>query len=771
MVKMDYMVRIWDQFYTEWKPLSDIVSIKLSKTGGWDVDTGTIVLPGDHRLSEAIQYSRIAPVPITWDMNGERWSGQITEAVRRRSGSEWTWTLTVSSDKKHFHRMLAKSPESLTLIDQQKKPLAEVMERCIIDGSYRTGLPVYLKTETQGPNVEIDISNDDYVAPIFADDVDSSDTYVDVTLLHTEDDWGDGNFKKISPQKTEEWFEAMVKQGWWPTSVFDNRNVRTPYPSISPELPQGWFYGKGNLDFEGKPYKGDDVDIVSWNPFEVNRIKNSRDSSKYYTSSDSRVYGATRTATVRKLTELANTEDQRLIGAFITRWAPGTFTKETLRNTIFAAAKFGKVRLADGRTVFESMVDDVFNYVGGDEWGYAWESGDSWIIADQWDFEALIRKIKAEYDKPKLRTPGILVRYYPGRDRREVVFSSSDGGGLSNWEASIKAPDGASLVMGTQNDQATANTIRDMSDGELQTFGRSRVEIDQLSMPPAAIEAAKLRGDSITVTNDPTNLVHDSRKTVNSFGMNVDLTAVGPFYYRERYMSASGGWNVQMASRMESEWSASQGGTSISLTVSEGTRYVLGDDIQLPDGRNILGWRIGDRVTFVDEGIQISDIINGWEFEDSASGGMKITPLIGKRINQVSPFDTLVDELKRAKKSLDKWATSSVKRLDETELKGIVDHSYGEKFDGWSKGIESNQNDLDKKQQQIGANQQKLVETLVSLRSVVEYLRSFSSGQARVNENIRDFVAGRHPLEWNAFGRSFDVSLPQFPNFYVPDIN
>ena len=100
-------LRLWDNFYSRWKPITEVISGALTHRADLSIDTMQLVLPGDHSLSPVFASTGEVGAPVTVEVNGVFWSGHITKATRSRERSgEELWELEVSSDDKHLHRLV-----------------------------------------------------------------------------------------------------------------------------------------------------------------------------------------------------------------------------------------------------------------------------------------------------------------------------------------------------------------------------------------------------------------------------------------------------------------------------------------------------------------------------------------------------------------------------------------------------------------------------------------------------------------------------------------
>ncbi|PRQ11708.1 hypothetical protein C1Y63_04685 [Corynebacterium sp. 13CS0277] len=230
-------LRVWDTYYARWRPIVDVQSAKFSRHGDMQVDTATITLPGDHNLSPVWAATGRNPAPVTLEVNGQYWTGRVTTAVKAGDAQgRTTWTLTLASDDKHLHRLLAADPGATTSTSGGKDvPLAvhrgllhRVMYEIIYARALAQQLPTYLCLPSgyyaTMPKVEATVSAGDSVAGVLGPILEQSTYYADVRMLLPEHDIP---VTTIPPDPTsgpvlaitgttKAWCAAKRAQGYWP---------------------------------------------------------------------------------------------------------------------------------------------------------------------------------------------------------------------------------------------------------------------------------------------------------------------------------------------------------------------------------------------------------------------------------------------------------------------------------------------------------------------------------------------------------------------------
>ena len=73
----------------------------------------------------------------------------------------------------------------------------------------------------------------------------------------------------------------------------------------------------------------------------------------------------------------------------------------------------------------------------------------------------------------------------------------------------------------------------------------------------------------------------------------------------------------------------------MSLAPGHHQTVVFGDDVILPDGRVVPGWKPGDRVSFVDKDTRVSEVIMGYTLKSSSTSVLEVEPILGREENGV----------------------------------------------------------------------------------------------------------------------------------------
>lgn len=726
-----YDLRIWDQYYSQWWTLAGITSIQLTKNGDFKIDTGTIITPGDHPHSRLFMYARTAPVPVTWECNGEHWTGQIRAAKRRRDGHNFVWELDLESDDKHLHRIQARSPNLQQPTDVTRAPLHTVVRDLIAQGATRTGLPTYLLIETEGDVVEVEARTENTVGDLLQSLTDTADVVTDIRMLlphHTIP--GDGTVSRWVGPAESRWMSAMLADGHWPHAATTTRIQGAQLVGDS-MFPPDYFTARTSVGHLGQSRTARTG--ISWNPFDVRPVLPSDQRNLYYRDGSRRMQnGVTRTATAAELQQLANTEDRQHFGTFVTQWQAGAWAAQRDLGLLEEAAAAGLLQRADGTPVTPAGIPALHAWIGNDA-AWAWQHQGTWVVANRnaWTVESSLRKQNATGSQKQL--PGLLIHMHAGRDRREIVMSTADAGGLDAWEATITAPDGAAIITGMQHDQWVTDL---MASGGISAdaAGGVRAKTSAADLDGGTADAAGERVTDLTVDVLPTATATDSEVAFGSVQAGVDLSVAGAWFHRERYMGLGGSWGPDVASQMESMWAEMQGGTALTLTTAQTRAFTFGADVIREDGTVCPGWRIGDRITFIDDNAQITEIIAGWEFRHAVGEPPRVAPVLGKRINRRTPLDELVDVARAAQERAERNALTPPKRLGNDELVGIIETEYGTKFDTWATGIQSAQSTLSQQQSTLSQQQS-------SLESQQDKLATHALQMNEIGDHIMNLAA------------------------------
>lgn len=681
-------LRIWDTFYSQWRPITPVEEGSVSRRGDFGVDTMSLTLPAPHPLDSLLLASRVIGPPVSFELNGVQWTGRLSEVKKIRQDGAERWVLTAASDDKHLHRLQAKTP--VTAADGghtvRKGKLAEVAEWMIARGVARTGLPVYFCADVEGPEVEITARTEDTIADVLTKPAERQNLFVDVRAL-TPDNVatrglpGTAVIKQFMGELERRWFKKFTAEGAYPHAVPQGRIQAAPTGFDDVVTPPGWFVGNPGVGQLGQARAlAEGQTLVCWNPFEIN--PGSAPSDLYYRDGSERQrVGVTRGATADELAQLASSTARQWFGVFVTHWAAGQWLKHLDTGLLGECAAAGMLVRADGREVRTPQdVQNLDGYIGaGAAW--AWQQGGQWVIANRtdWTRESTARQVTG----PQPPYPGLLVHFFPERDRRQVVFTTAPGGGLEGWEAAITPPDAASLIAGAQWDKwmgalMAGGGLSDRATGGVQ-ISQSAAEVTGASsaLPTAGEAVAKSGGavQRVTAQITPGATTGDSDVSFSTLTAGMDMAIVGPLFYREKYFGiGSGDWSADVATSFEEEWAKMQGSTSMQMTVGSGRNVIFGDDAARPDGTKILGWRVGDRISLIDGETHLTEVISGWECKWSAANPAPVVvPLLGKRSENHTPVDTLVDTVRKIQKATERAQVSPPKVPTQTDVTRVVE--------------------------------------------------------------------------------------------------
>lgn len=669
-----YDLRVWDQYYSQWWPLAPVLSVQISKTGGLGIDQATISVPGDHHLSQVFKEAAARPIPLTWELNGVVWSGQITNPVRSL-GEDGVpvWTLHVESDDKHWHRLLSRDPADTTEPEIKRGPLASHLVDMVTAGAKRTGLPVYLKVdEGGGPTIGVEARIEDSIASLMEGHVEASEIYVDTRMLlpgHPIPGDVSTNVWVMAGSTEQEWISAAYTAGMWPDAAPNPRLVlpaQHPIFNTPPGLARSMWGRYGGTErpknIVGAPATDYYANELYWTPFSSERGDEERTTYRRLVYSE----GA-RTATRRELREHAQKPNYWRIGAFVSEWAAGRWepinSGGITDSERAVAGTSGRLERLDGtKVVTHADQQALDSWIGGGA-AYAWMRSDgTWIVANHAAFTAELQRLESIQEAAAGRqTPAPLMWVHGGRDRRHVVFSAAPGGGVEGWETSVQARDAAAVISGMQMDQWQSKMTLDRTSVKLdaQTVGSSS------SWRGGPVNVSGMREVTSDVSPDVT--VEDSLVAFGRVVGRVDIAQVGPFHYREKFQSISGTSGSDLVVQVHRAWADAQGGTALTLETRGGPVH-FGED---RDGQ--LGWLVGDRVTFVDDmGHQVSEIITGWEFEHQQGELPVMSPVLGREVHRWSPLDRLVDKIVDTEKGLEKARLSPSSSVSQSMVQDTV---------------------------------------------------------------------------------------------------
>ncbi|MBV7292384.1 hypothetical protein [Corynebacterium sp. TAE3-ERU16] len=705
MVDESVDLRVWSPDLVSWTPIQNVVDARFQRRGDMEIDKGEVTV-GTGEQDILWQNVATRPIPVTMTFRGEVWTGQVTNAKKNATQTSGQWQLFISSDDKHLHRMLAQDPD--TAADEQgpglvyKGTLGAAVTDFVTSGAARTGLPVYLIVETDGPDIEVEARPEDTVASLLQEYVDRSDVWAEVRVrLPGEPLPGEGPVLAMGGVRETSELHRTFTDSWWSRGDggSDSRVSVDPRTQLYPAL---YDYGMGAMDIVGRSLP-EERKGIAWQVFadpdysdgmggaaavaaEAGEEPGEGDEAEE--SSEEPVdYGRTAHRVADNADLVAHLRDSRFryFRQFVSEYPPGTWGKS--EGELAAARKAverGKVlRLKHGELEPFTMFD--LNSLHPLDHLFVWRSGQMIVIASRLDFLEESAKRESDLRVMERGVPGIMVWIRPTRDRREVVFSTAPGGGIAEYETTHSAPEAAELIAGTKWDQWVVNQIKAGEDSRLSPEARAGErgtytlgELEGRGSP--AVGAATRRGEGfehMDIDVRRHNTLTDSSTAYSRVAATINPRYAGPFYYREKYASVgSGAWSADTANQLEHQWADIQGSITLSITSAPSLYQPFGRD-EIVDGVRRFGWRIGDRVTITDRGAQLSEVISGWELTFSADQPTMITPLFGRRFDAMTPIDRLVTRVREVQRQAEKDAVAPSVSMSNEELAEIVSKQTG----------------------------------------------------------------------------------------------
>ena len=663
--------RVWDSFMSRWWPLAPWQELSLQGRADWSVDTGSLTLSADHPQLPRLRQCRHVPVPVTFTINGVHWDGYVesVETGQNEDGTQYA-QVNLWSEHKHFHRMLARSTVASAADSSAEtitSHIGELTHRLVSRGAVRTGLPTYVLVESDGDPVEVEVRTEDYVADILDEPLAGSDSFVEVRkLLPGQEVPGVGTARFYTGVMERQWMRYELGKGRWPNAKTNNRIVGDSLAVESPAMPENSWNGDGRIRFGNLASK--DTAGICWIPFET---VVDRPLGYYETVNPADVFVVSR----GEVRDLAGAQAHR--PHFVTEWKSGTFIEGRV-GKLKACAAAGLLRKTNsGKLTYSAAL----SYIGGGA-AYAWKEGVEWVLANPTDFTEDNKRYEAE-GKNQKQTPGTFVWQHQGRDRRGVVFSSAPGGGLRKWSTTETGPDGAMLIGGGQMD---AQTIAALESGVLQPKGTvGTVDADSAAayLPGSAGFPSEV--EKLDIDVQPHATIDGTEVSFSKAGGRVDIAQAGPFFLREKYMNLSSTGGTNPTAEIAREWARSQGTTSMSLAPGHHETVVFGDDIQLPDGRVVPGWKPGDRVSFVDKTTRVSEVIMGYSLKSSANDALSVEPILGREVNGV--LASLERKIKAQEKAGRKALLAPPRKLPKTAIERVADDRFADDSAQWRKDI------------------------------------------------------------------------------------
>nr|DAM58712.1 MAG TPA: MAEBL protein [Caudoviricetes sp.] len=664
--------RVWDAFMSRWWPLAPWQELSLQGRADWSVDTGSLTLSADHPQLPRLRQCRHVPVPVTFTINGVHWDGYVesVETGQNEDGTQYA-QVNLWSEHKHFHRMLARSTVA-SAADSSSETLTshigELTHRLVSRGVVRTGLPTYVLVEADGDPVEVEVRTEDYVADILDEPLAGSDSFVEVRkLLPGQEVPGVGTVRFYTGVMERQWMRHELSKGRWPNAKTNPRIFGDSLAIESPAMPENSWNGDGRIRFG--ELTAEDTAGICWIPFET---VVDRPLGYYETVDSADVFVVSR----GEIQDLAGAQAHR--PHFVTEWKSGTFTEGRV-GKLKECAEADLLRKTNGKKLSYKA---ALSYIGSGA-AYAWKEGVEWVLANSADFKEDNKRYEAD-GKNQKQTPGTFVWQHQGRDRRGVVFSSAPGGGLRKWSTTETGPDGAMLIGGGQMD---AQTIAALESGVLQPKGTvGTVDADSAAayLPGSAGFPSEV--EKLDIDVQPHATIDGTEVSFSKAGGRVDIAQAGPFFLREKYMNLSSTGGTNPTAEIAREWARSQGTTSMSLAPGHHETVVFGDDIRLPDGRVVPGWKPGDRVSFVDKTTRVSEVIMGYSLKSSANDALSVEPILGREVNGV--LASLERKIKAQEKAGRKALLAPSRKLPKTAVERVADERFNDGSVQWRKDIE-----------------------------------------------------------------------------------
>ena len=663
--------RVWDSFMSRWWPLGPWQELSLQGRADWSVDSGSITLSADHPQLPRLRQCRHVPVPVTFTINGVHWDGYVesVETGQNEDGTQYA-QVNLWSEHKHFHRMLARSTVASAADSSSEtvtSHIGELTHRLVSRGAVRTGLPTYVLVESEGDPVEVEVRTEDYVADILDEPLAGSDSFVEVRkLLPGQEVPGVGTVRFYTGVMERQWMRHELGKGRWPNAKPNARIFGASLAVESPAMPENSWNGEGRIRFG--QLASDDTAGICWIPFET---VVDRPLGYYETVDPADVFVVSRA----EIRDLVGAQAHR--PHFVTEWKSGTFIEGRV-GKLKACAAAGLLRKPNGERL---TLYAAHSYIGTGA-AYAWKEGVEWVLANPTDFAEDNKRYEAE-GKNQKQTPGTFVWQHQGRDRRGVVFSSAPGGGLRKWSTTETGPDGAMLIGGGQMD---AQTIAALESGVLQpkgTVGTVDAESASAYLPGAAGFPSEV--EQLDIDVQPHATIDGTEVSFSKAGGRVDIAQAGPFFLREKYMNLSSTGGTNPTAEIAREWARSQGTTSMSLAPGHHETVVFGDDIRLPDGRVVPGWKPGDRVSFVDKTTRVSEVIMGYSLKSSANDALSVEPILGREVNGV--LASLERKIKSQEKAGRKALLAPPRKLPKTAIERVADDRFADDSAQWRKDI------------------------------------------------------------------------------------
>ena len=620
-------LRLWDKDLSTWSALQPFKSFSLEHREDLSIDTLTVTLSDKFPHVERLREHKSVPVPVTMEINGVFWSGLVSKLTQNSEGDV---TVTAASDDKHLHRLLARNRASVAVdadgADVSGK-IGEVLVGLAQAAAHRTGLPFYTTMEHAGDPIKTQVRAENTVADLLGEALSGSDTFADVrVLLPGQKLPGEADVMRVKGPAEGVWEERRATL--WPHAQTSPRIKRASVTSPVVPTPHLSWVSEGTIGADGRARAK--TRGVCWVPF----MEATSDRGYWQEQKPEGVRSAT-TAELQAAKRPGWEEH-------LTYWAPGVFSTAGDLALLDTTAKAGKLTTPAGNKLETAAA--AKSYIGAGE-ARAWFTGRVWVLATAADFAAEDKR-RNPTDPPR-QVPGVLLRVHGGRDRRNIVFSSTTGGGLEAWETTTTTPEAAMIHAAAQLDEATLQAIK----------------------AGTTVISGNETATGVDVSAEPFATVAGTDISFAQLAGRVDVEQAGPFFYREMTLNL-GSSTSNPVGEMGREWAKAQGSTTTTLTPGYGVGAVFGDDVKRGD-RVIPGWKVGDRVSIVDETTRISEVVSGYSVRKEWNQPLQVFPILGRADNGV--LDDLMKRVRKAEADAQRALLKSPRRVPAEEVDAVVD--------------------------------------------------------------------------------------------------
>lgn len=150
-------ITVHDNSYMRRERLGAYISSSFTEEFGFNIGTGTITVPANHRLAARLMQAHMDIVPVTCEWNGWEWTGHVRNYSAEGKPGREVLTVELINDLDHINNILAFANPTASLMiqgkyDRRKGHVLTVIYEYLSENLVRQDLPVYLMLPPNNDN-------------------------------------------------------------------------------------------------------------------------------------------------------------------------------------------------------------------------------------------------------------------------------------------------------------------------------------------------------------------------------------------------------------------------------------------------------------------------------------------------------------------------------------------------------------------------------------------------------------------------------------------